>query len=88
MRQYPIVLRTAGDHYLAGSDIYATCYRCQHSVQLDMVALIACYGPDVDLRRRLRCAVCGARSPQTTIVSPPTAAEAEKRQNERRLLHL
>jgi hypothetical protein len=62
--QRPVLIRTLAD--LGPRDrLDAHCHRCRRSRQLDVLALLAAYGPvPLDqLRRRLRCARCGARWP-------------------------
>jgi hypothetical protein len=51
---------------------------CNHSADLDLVALAERYGPDFDLVAnhdwfvaRLRCTACGRKGGMSLIISPP-----------------
>jgi hypothetical protein len=68
--QRTVAIRTIGD--LGERDqLYAYCSACRHSSQLDLTVLRERYGPQLsltDLRARLRCSRCGARSIETSHV--------------------
>jgi hypothetical protein len=55
-------------------EVYAICevqaHRCYRSTKLDLVPLIVRHGdvPICELRRRLKCAVCGRRSHRIQVV--------------------
>lgn len=74
----PLTVDTLGLWKSEGYSVSAHCGECQHSVQLDLDALIDRLGPDFlsvgspnPLATKLRCKRCGSKAIQLGI-SPPT----------------
>ncbi|MEO1092697.1 MAG: hypothetical protein AAFX81_18900 [Pseudomonadota bacterium] len=77
--QRPIVLDGLVACWEHGHDVCADCLSCGRRVRLDIPAIVRRHGRDVDLKRRLRCSDCGARSPAVYMPSPGPAGEMERR---------
>jgi hypothetical protein len=69
-QQRTVAIRTIGD-LGDRNQLYAYCEACRHNSQLDLAALRKRYGRQLalkDLRARLRCSRCSARSIETSHV--------------------
>jgi len=67
MEQRAICIETLGDQVAHGYGLNATCDRCRHRADLDILALIERFGPDFvyvgkHIDDMLVCTACGARA--------------------------